>query len=216
MRAEKLDFKRRDKALYRGSKTQWNVVNVPPITCVAIDGMGDPGGPVYARALAALYPVVYTLKFAQKAAGTDFVVPPLEALWWADDPKAFVAGRRDVWRWTCLLRVPDDVDDAAFQAARSTAATKQRKKGVDVAAMDELQLQTRREGVCLQRMHIGPYTEEAPVLAELHDHIMPAAGWTFSGPHHEIYFNDPRRTAPEKLRTLLRQPVEASAGNITG
>ena len=91
---EKLDFKKRDKALYSGKPGRWDRLTIPPMTFLAIDGQGDPNGPAYARALSVLYPVAYAIKFAHKARGADFVVPPLEALWWADDPSVFVSNTR--------------------------------------------------------------------------------------------------------------------------
>lgn len=204
----KLDFKFKDKALYRGVVGRWDVVNVPPMRFLMIDGAGDPNGPVYARALAALYPLAYTLKFAAKADGADFVVPPLEALWWADDPTAFVRGERSEWQWTAMLRMPPSVTARTMSAARQDCQAKLAKKqGIDTTALDEVRLDDLSEGQCLQTLHVGPYTAEAPVLADLHDRAMPEQGLTFNGPHHEIYLSDPRRVVPEKLRTILRQPV---------
>ena len=208
---DKLDFKKRDKAFYTGKHGRWDRLTLPPMTFLAIDGQGDPNGPNYARALAVLYPVAYAIKFAQKARGADFVVPPLEALWWADDPSVFVSGTRSAWQWTTQLRLPDTVTQDAFETARDTAAVKLTKKGVDTSALSELRLAPHTEGDCLQTLHIGPYTDEAPTLAHLHEVLMPDMGLTFNGPHHEIYLSDPRRVAPEKLRTLLRQPVQPAA-----
>lgn len=204
---EKMDFKKTDRALYAGKVGVWGRVIVPEQRFVMIDGRGDPSGPAYARALAALYPIAYAVKFAQKAKGADFVVPPLEALWWAEDPAAFVAGDRGAWQWTAMLRMPDVVTTEDVEAAREVAMAKAAKKKVDAGALAEVRYARQTEGDCLQTLHVGPYTEEAPVLADLHDRVMPEAGLTFGRPHHEIYLSDPRRVAPEKLKTLLRQPV---------
>ncbi|SFM07185.1 GyrI-like domain-containing protein [Shimia aestuarii] len=204
----KLDFKKSDKAFYAGKQARWDRLTIPAMTFLCITGQGDPNGPTYARALAVLYPVAYAIKFAHKARGADFVVPPLEALWWADDPSVFVSGTRSAWQWTAQLRLPDDVTQDDLDTARDNAAAKLSKKGSDTRALAELRHETRTEGDCLQTLHIGPYTDEAPTLAHLHDVLMPEQNLTFHGPHHEIYLSDPRRTAPEKLRTLLRQPVQ--------
>lgn len=204
---DKLDFKKRDRALYSGKAGVWAELDVPEIGFLSISGQGDPNGASYARALAALYPVAYAIKFARKANGADFVVPPLEALWWAEDPSAFVTGDRAAWRWTAMLRLPEGVGEDDLGAGQAVALKKLQKASGDVSALEELQLMRVREGVSLQTLHIGPYTDEAPTLADLHDRLMPERGLTFNGPHHEIYLSDPRRTAPEKLKTLLRQPV---------
>lgn len=199
---DKLDFKKRDRAFYTGEPGRWDRLTLPEMTFLAIEGQGDPNGPDYAIALRALYPLAYGIKFAEKAEGRDFAVPPQETLWWADDPAAFVSGDRAVWRWRAMIRVPDRVTAAALDAARAAA----RRKGKD-GPLDAVSLVTVTEGECLQTLHIGPYTDEAPVLARLHDEVMPQAGLTFAGPHHEIYLSNPRRAKPEKLKTILRQPV---------
>lgn len=204
---DKTDFKKTDKAFYTGKVGRWDAVELPEMSFLMIDGQGAPGGPAYARALGALYPVAYGVKFAQKSQGADFVVPPLEALWWADDPSVFVRDDRAAWQWTAMLRLPLSVTPQDVVTIQASAAVRMAKKGGDPEAIAELRLQKRCEGVCLQTLHVGPYSEEAPVLAELHDRVMPAAGLTFNGAHHEIYLGDPRRVAPEKLRTILRQPV---------
>jgi hypothetical protein len=207
---EKLDFKKRDKAYYSGKQGRWDRLIVPPMTYLMIDGQGDPGGADYARAISALYPLAYGIKFAFKTRGADFTVPPLEAVWSAKDPTAFVTDDRAAWRWTAMIRLPDGVDAGVFETARETALGKLAKKSdapTDAATMLSVRLDSLDEGDCLQTLHIGPYSEEAPVLAYLHDTLMPELGLTFGSAHHEIYLSDPRRTAPEKLRTILRQPV---------
>ncbi len=198
----RLDFKKTDKALYAAKADGWQRLEVPEMCFLAVEGEGDPNGPGYAAALGALYPLAYGVKFAGKAAGRDFAVPPLEALWWADDPGAFGRGDRAEWRWKAMLRVPESVTEATLAEAREKKA-----KSVDMALLETVLLERFAEGDCLQRLHLGPYTDEAPVLAELHGQVMPDLGLTFNGPHHEIYPSDPRRVAPEKLKTILRQPV---------
>lgn len=206
----KLDFKRTDKALYAAKAGMWSELVVPEMSFLSIDGKGDPSGPEYASALSALYPMAYGLKFAEKANGRDFVVPPLEALWWADDMTAYTSGRRDEWQWRAMLRMPDSINAEMVAATRETVLNKQSKKkdGAAPEIINSVQLRRFEEGRCLQLLHLGPYKDEAPVLADLHDRAMPERGLTFAGEHHEIYLSDPRRVTPEKLKTILRQPVK--------
>lgn len=208
---DKLDFKKVDKAFYSGKAGRWDRITVPRMSFLMIDGQGDPNGASYGRALGVLYPLAYAVKFAMKAKGADFVVPPLEALWWADDPTVFVSGDRGAWKWTAMLRMPESVSPEMVEDARTASAGKLAKKpGVDVTALGELRLAQYEEGDCLQTLHIGAYTDEAATLADLHDRLMPEEGLTFHGPHHEIYLSDPRRVEPARLKTILRQPVAAT------
>lgn len=197
------DLKKTLKTLYTAPKGTFIEIDVPERKALMIDGAGDPmTAPAYRAALGALYPLAYAIKFAEKAAGRDFVVPPLEGLWHAEDPTAFVRGARDEWRWTMLIPMPDSVTGTALDAARERAAAKD-----PALPFGAVRLDTLAEGRSLQALHLGSYADEAPLLAHLHDVEMPARGLTFNGPHHEIYLSDPRKVAPEKLRTLLRQPV---------
>lgn len=207
---DKLDFKKIDRPLYSGKAGRWDRVQVPRMCFLTIEGQGDPNGPGYASALRVLYPLAYGIKFAAKARGADFVVPPLEALWWADDPAAFVSGDRAQWQWRAMLRMPEGVTGEEVDAVRATVAAKLEKKGADISRLMDVKADEIEEGDSLQILHIGPYTDEAPTLADLHDRLMPEQGLTFNGPHHEIYLSDPRRVAPEKLRTILRQPVKST------
>lgn len=199
---DKRDFKTADRVFYTGKIGVWARVTVPAMTYLMIDGTGDPDGPVYAAAVGALYPVAYGIKFAMKALGQDFVVPPLEALWFADDPSVFVTGQRDQWAWRAMIRVPDGVAPDLLSAAMDRASAK-----ADAGALSGLRMGVHTDGDAFQTLHVGPYSAEGPILADLHDRVMPAAGVTFGQPHHEIYLSDPRRVAPEKLKTLIRQPV---------
>ncbi|MDB5487073.1 MAG: hypothetical protein JWQ58_788 [Reyranella sp.] len=198
----KIDFKKTLAALYAAPTDRFVAIDVPTLTFVKIDGQGDPNtAPAYRQAIEWLYPVSYALKFAAKGMGRDYVVPPLEGLWWADDPADFVARRKDRWRWTMMIMAPDFIERAFFNAA----VEKTKKKLGD--APSSLRLEPLAEGRVLQILHVGSYDDEGPTLAKLHDEVMPAQGLTFAGPHHEIYLSDPRKTAPAKLKTILRQPV---------
>lgn len=205
--AEKVDFKK-SLDTYRARRGEFRVLEVPRHRYLAVDGSGDPNtAPEYADALAALYPVAYTLKFASKRElGRDYVVPPLEGLWWADDYSAFTTARdKSRWQWTMLLLVPGwlDSDDvaAAIEGVRAKSAP---------IKLDAVELRELVEGRCVQILHVGSFDDEGPVLAQMHDEFMPEQGLRPRGLHHEVYLSDPRRTAPEKLRTILRQPVTAA------
>lgn len=209
--AEKTDFKKTDKPFYSGKQGRWERLILPPMQFAMVDGSGDPNQPGYARAVGALYPIAYGVKMICKALGGDFTVPPLEALWWADDPSAFVRNDRAEWKWTAMIRLPDHVQQDQFEAARQASLAKLAKKkdaATDVDTLMSVRFGVLDEGDCLQTLHIGPYTDEAPTLADLHDRVMPDLGVTFDGPHHELYLGDPRRAAPEKLKTILRQPIQ--------
>lgn len=199
---DKVDLKRTDP--YRARAGEFRVLDVPPTRYLAVDGHGDPNtASAYADALATLYPVAYAMKFAGKRAGRDYVVPPLEALWWADDLDVFTTARdKSRWSWTALLAVPEWLPDQAYDAAvASVRATKR------LPALDRLRLERLEEGRCVQTLHLGPYDDEGPVLHRLHHEVLPDRGLRPTGHHHEIYLGDPRRTAPSRLRTILRQPV---------
>ncbi|MGV9312917.1 GyrI-like domain-containing protein [Streptomyces sp. NPDC003691] len=199
------DVKKAQKEFYAPRNTDWRIVDVPEQQFIACDGAGDPNtAPAYRTAVEALYAVAYTLKFAAKAmAGGDFVVAPLEGLWWSDRPDAFTARAKDEWQWTMLIGMPPWITGELIDEARRAALAK--KKLPAVSGVRRLVL---HEGPSAQLLHIGSYDDEAPALAELHDHYLAANGLRPRGMHHEIYLGDPRRAAPEKLRTVLRQPVE--------
>lgn len=186
--ADKVDVKTDDA--YRARSGAFRILTVPPRRYLAVDGSGDPNTAPYREAVERLYSVAYPLKFASKKAGRDYVVPPLEALWSAPSMDAFTDRRdKSQWEWTVLNLVPDFVDAAA-------------------ASGDGVRLVTLDEGLCVQTLHVGPFDDEGPVLARMHDEFIPGEGLTMTGRHHEIYFSDARRVDPAKFRTILRQPVQ--------
>lgn len=200
----KIDFKNEWKHLYRPSKKDFEVVDVPELSFLKVDGHGDPNSaPEYARAVEALYAAAYKTKFISKKEGRDYVVPPLEGLWWAEDMDSFTSARdKSQWSWTMMLMTPDWISGDMIESARVDAA-----KGKDLPALEKLRWEPYREGLSAQILHLGSYDDEGPVLARLHGEWMPANGYTFNGLHHEIYLSDPRRVEPHKLRTILRQPI---------
>jgi hypothetical protein len=199
----KIDFKKELKELYAPPK-KFVVIDVPKLQYLMIDGHGEPGGPQYQAALEALYPVSYKLKFASKQQlGRDYVVPPLSGLWWAEDMEFFTSSLdKSKWDWTMMIMAPDWISSQMF-----TETLEILRKDKKLAALDLLRLESYSEGLSVQIMHIGSYTDEGPTLAKLHKEFMPANNFDFNGKHHEIYLSDPRRVAAEKLKTVLRQPV---------
>ena len=207
---DKTDFK---KALgsYQAKRGEFRVVDVPDMQYLMIDGRGDPNtSPAYAEALGALYPVAYKLKFASKKDfGRDYVVPPLEGLWWAEDMDFFTASRdKSRWDWTMMLMVPGWADQGMFEAAVGQAGAKS-----PPARLGDVRVRSLSEGRCVQTLHVGSFDDEAAVLARMHHEFIPDHGPCMAGKHHEIYFSAFRRVAPEKLRTILRQPVVTAAAS---
>lgn len=198
---EKVDLKK-ELASYRARPGRIDVVDVPPQRFLAIDGAGDPNvSREYSDAVSTLFPVAYALKFVSRGQlDRDYVVPPLEALWWADDMAAFTDRRdKSAWSWTAMILIPAWVGDDLVDAARMRSA--------DAPAIERLRVLALDEGRCLQTLHVGPYDAEAEVLARMHDEVIPGMGARMTGRHHEIYLSDARRTAPDRLRTILRQPI---------
>lgn len=197
----KVDFKKELKSLYT-AKSEISVVDVPPLNFLMIDGAGDPNGSAsYADAVSALFAVSYTLKFKVKKGqiGVDYGVMPLEGLWWAEDMTKFNVQDRENWLWTMMTLQPDLITPGMVQEAIATA----RKKKA-LPALDLLRFESFTEGLSAQRLHTGPFSEEGPNIARLHDFI--ATRGQLSGKHHEIYLSDISKTAPERWRTIIRQP----------
>jgi hypothetical protein len=208
--SEKVDVKRSLDA-YRARRGSFRIVDIPEMQFLMVDGRGDPNtSPAYTQAIEALYPVAYALKFASKVdLGRDYVVPPLEGLWTADDMAAYTSAvDRSQWRWTLMIMTPDWLDDDAFAAAVERTRTKAKDAP---ARLDAVRLASLAEGRCVQTLHVGPYDAEGEVLAQMHEEFIPDHGLRMTGHHHEIYLSDARRVAPEKLRTILRQPVLEAA-----
>lgn len=200
----KSDIKRDRKDLYAPGAGTFELVDVPELPFLQVDGEGDPNtAPAYQDAVTTLYAVSYTLKFASKQQlSRDYVVAPLEGLWTADDPTVFVTRAKEEWRWTMMITQPEWITAVMVDDAIRRAAEKKH-----LPAADRLRYARYVEGLAVQILHIGSYDDEAPVLERLHHEFMPAHGLAFNGPHHEIYLSDPRRTVPARLRTILRQPV---------
>ncbi|WP_167148327.1 GyrI-like domain-containing protein [Actinomyces sp. ZJ308] len=203
------DIKKDRKDLYLPTAADFTEVEVPAMTYLAIDGHGDPNtAPAYVNAIQALYAGAYAIRSVLKQrTGDDFVVGPLEGLWTSPNSSAFVALDKGSWDWTMMIPLPEAVSSQDVAEGLARAGCK--KPGLPIGELRELRFV---EGRSLQILHVGTYDDEAPTLARLHDEVMPSLGLTWNGPHHEIYLSDPRRVAPEKMRTVLRQPVRPEAG----
>lgn len=199
----KLDLKKQLRELFNPPRHEFADIVVPTMPFVKIDGAGDPNTTAsYRQAVEWLYGVSYTMKFtAKNGLGRDYVVPPLEALWWSADPGAFTRREKDRWQWTVMIMAPDFVTITMFEDAIAKALANRNDPP------SSLRFEPHSEGRSLQTLHIGSYDDEGPTLKRLHDDVMPQLGVTFDGPHHEIYLSDPRKIAPAKLKTILRQPV---------
>jgi hypothetical protein len=201
----KVDFKRQLKHLYLPSAKDFVVVDVPPMQFLMVDGHGDPNtAQEYTDAIEALYAVAFRIKFAsKKELDLDYVVPPLEGLWWAQDMETFTTSRdKSAWDWTMMIMQPEWIGGEIV-----ADAIKYVDRAKSLPALPKLRFETYHEGTSVQILHIGSYDDEGPVLDSMHHRFIPENGFQMTGKHHEIYLSDTRKVAPEKLRTVLRQPV---------
>ena len=198
------DIKREYRSLYAPRTADIHIVDVTEFPFVMIDGSGDPNtSPAYAIAVQTLYAVSYAIRAICKAElGRVHTVSPLEGLWHADDWSAFANNERDAWKWTMMIAQPVWVDPALFTRSLERVSEK-----FD-AFPESLRFERFREGLAVQVLHIGPYTAEAETIARIHREFIPEHRLTERGFHHEIYLSDPRKTPAEKLKTILRQPVD--------
>ncbi len=199
----KIDLRKELKHLYQASQKSVVEVDVPTLRFLMIDGAGDPtGSESYAQAVGALFAVSYTAKFMVKKGvdAVDYAVMPLEGLWWADDMAAFVAGDRAHWQWTMMIMQPSFVPKEVIVNAMVEVKRKKKLPGVD-----RLRLEDFTEGRSAQVLHIGPFSQEGPTVERVHAFIDAQTGR--AGKHHEIYLSDVRKAAPEKWKTIIRQPM---------
>ncbi len=203
---QKIDFKKEWKHLYKPSPKKIDIVDVPKMNFLMTDGRGDPNtSQEFQEAVEALFGVSYTAKFIVKKSETavDYAVMPLEGLWWADDMAEFSIERKADWRWTAMIMQPECVTRDLLEAAMEQV--KQKK---NPSAFSKLRFDSYHEGQAAQIMHIGPFADEGPTIERIHQFIV-ENGYELSGKHHEIYLSDFRRAAPEKLKTVIRQPFKA-------
>lgn len=203
MPENKIDFKKTLPCYKAGNKPAF--IDVPAMNFIQIDGKGDPNtSKAYEDAITALYPVAYALKFMVKRGplAVDYGVAPLEGLWWADDMNDFLEGRKQNWKWTMMIMQPEMVTEEMYEEAKAAALKKNKQ-----SAIEQLRFARFDEGRCAQVMYTGPYSGEHDTIMALHKFIKDNS-CGLGGHHHEIYMNDMRRTAPEKLKTIIRQPVK--------
>ena len=204
------DFKKEYKEFYL-PKNKPAVVDVPPANYIAVRGTGDPNeeGGAYKNAIGILYAIAYTIKMSKMGDHRmegyfDFVVPPLEGFWWQEGVHGVDYTRKNAFHWISVIRLPDFVTEEEFAWAKAEA---ERKKKLDCSAMEFL---TIEEGLCVQMMHLGPYDDE-PASVALMDAYLTDNGYandlSETRLHHEIYLSDVRKTAPEKLKTVIRHPI---------
>lgn len=204
----KLDLKKQFKPLYQPSARQFSIVDVPAMNFLMIDGAGDPNPSTdFQAAMEALYAMSYTLKFGVKQGkygptAYDYPVMALEGLWWVDDMTRFSVDAKGEWHWTVMIMQPDIITPDMVELARADVAKKK-----NPIALPKVRFEQYHEGPSAQIMYFGPFKDEGPTIARLHEFIE-SSGHQLRGKHHEIYMSDPRRTAPEKLKTVIRQPLK--------
>ena len=200
----KIDYKKELKSLFKPSTKIVEIVDVPQMNFLMIDGEGDPNTSAeYQDNVEALYSLAYALKFMVKRGdlAIDYAVLPLEGLWWVDDMSQFSVEKKDDWKWTMMIMQPDVVTPRLFYEAFD-----QVKKKKDSVSLQKIRFESFSEGKAAQIMHIGPFTEEGPTIEKVHAFIE-EKGCERRGKHHEIYLSDIRKAAPEKWKTIIRQPM---------
>ena len=200
---EKIDYKNELKRLYRPTTKKVEIVEVPKMNFLMIDGDGGPNHPTFQNAIEVLFPLSYTLKFMIKKSdiGIDYGVLPLEGLWWADDMSSFIKDKKDDWKWTLMIMQPELITNEMVVEAVNQVRVKKNPTSLPLVRFESI-----NEGKVAQIMHIGPFSEEGPTVQKLHSFIKDS-GKKIIGKHHEVYLSDIRRAAPEKWKTIIRQPM---------
>ncbi|MCL1977252.1 MAG: GyrI-like domain-containing protein [Candidatus Bathyarchaeota archaeon] len=199
----KIDFKRELKHLYNPSAREVSIVDIPAMNFLMVNGEGAPTSPQYMQSIEALFTVSYALKFmVKKVKSFDYGVMPLEGLWWTDNMNEFTTASKDKWKWTSMIMQPQYVQEADVKTAIEQVLKKK-----ELPAINKIVFDNFHEGLAAQILYTGPYAEEGPAITKIHEYIH-KNGHELSGKHHEIYLNDPSRTSPEKLKTILRQPMK--------
>jgi len=198
----KLDLKQTFFEIYDANTKNIQFIEIPAFQFLMINGEGNPNSDdAYQHAVDTLFSLSYSLKFAYRDR-QDYSVMPLETLWWMNDMSEFSMANIERWKWTAMIIQPDFVTPAMFQFA-VTEVQKKKK----LPALHLVRLEKWQEGLCAQVLHKGSYASEQPTIQRLHETIE-AKGYVKTGKHHEIYLNDPRRSAPDKLKTIIRQPLQ--------
>ncbi|MFA8434351.1 MAG: GyrI-like domain-containing protein [Marinifilaceae bacterium] len=201
---QKKDYKKLFKDCYSVRKNSIALVDIPAMNYLIVDGEGDPNTSLaYREAIEALFSLSYAIKFKVKKGdmAIDYGVMPLESQWWTDNMKEFSTERKEDWKWSAMIMQPDFVTEGLVQEALEEVAKKK-----SLPALSKIRFVRRTDGVSAQILHIGPYSEEGPTVEKLHQFIKDN-GYELTGKHREIYLSDVRKAAPEKLKTIIRQPV---------
>lgn len=198
----KIDLVKEDK-IYYTAKTNPQIIEFPKLSYLAIEGKGEPAGKSFTEAVQALYPLAYSIKGLCKKDGKDFAVAKLEGLWWVKSSKPALEVPRAEWYWKLLIRLPDFVTSEIVDEAKREVM---KKKGIEL--VEEIEFEKITEGKCIQVLHIGPYSTEPETIAKIRK-IMKESNFIENGVHHEIYLSDPRKTPPQKMKTILRLPIKS-------
>lgn len=197
---EKLDLKKKYKAYYSATKTP-TLLDVPPVTCLAITGQGEPAGESFNNKIEVLYSLAYGVKKLSKLQTRDFTVPPMGGLWWFNGSKSVLEVDPGEWNWKLLIHLPDFVKPKTVEEARTEVLKKKK-----LHLVKEIVFEKFEEGKSIQILHIGPYSAEEPTVEKIRE-LMKKQNLKQNGHHHEIYISDPKKVSPEKLRTIIRYPV---------
>lgn len=207
--SSKLDLAKLDKAYYTAKQSVQIIDFNEPYPYLSITGKGDPSSAEFANDIAALYSVAYTIKFEYKTNDLDFTVAKLEGLWWFDEVKysnlnmeTALTVPRSEWEYRLLIRLPEYVNEKAVKEAVTKALAKKGDGRIEDVRYFEL-----REGKCVQIMHVGPFNAEINTLKKVMEYCT-ANKLQKNGLHHEIYLSDFRKTAAEKLKTIIREPIK--------
>jgi len=205
---DKIDLKKELKEYYWNSIKEIRIVNVPPMNFLMVDGKGDPNiSEEFKDAIQSLYSLAYTIKFTlKKESEIDYGVMPLEGLFWTDDMRKFSEDNKKIWKWTLMIMQPKFVTKNIFNNCLEEG-----KKRKNFQGLSKIRFEKYSEGLSAQIMYIGPYSDEGPTIIKVHDFVK-EKGYELKGKHHEIYLGDPRRTKPEKLKTIIRQPIAKKGG----
>lgn len=202
---QKIDLKKELKHLYNPSKSEISIVNVPNMNFLMIDGKGDPNtSQQYKEAVEALFTTAYALKFAIKKSNIaiDYGVMPLEGLWWTEPMESFSLDDKNSWLWKMMIMQPEWITESLVEDIIPQVTKKK-----NLPAIQQIRFQSFSEGSAAQILYIGPYKDEHPTIQKIHKFIEDK-GHNLSGKHHEIYLSDPRKTASEKVKTIIRQPFK--------
>ena len=199
---DKLDLKKKYKAAF-SAKPGPQIVTIPPIKYLTFSGKGNPNtSRDFNDSMGVLYGLAYTLKFAFKEQDKDFVISPLEGQWWGEDMDVFVEDKKDEWLWKVAIAIPDYIGEEDFSKAKESLRVKKDPPQLDKASMEIIE-----DGLAVQVLYYGPYSQEAAAIAAMHAYAN-EQGYRLRGKHREVYLSPPQRTPPEKLKTIIRQPIE--------